>query len=159
MSSNKKPVPIDVDKIDLDKLKEKTTDIPSLIEYAHSIGSFSIVPTEQGAIKGRALKAMEQQTGKQMEQIYEQMKLLAEQAKTIQDRTSISLDIYDAAVGFEPLIGETYYLYEKNSGEKLLSLVSPDEWGEKLPFKSYIATVALLADHTWDIIEKNAIDS
>jgi predicted transcriptional regulator len=154
MTDEKKAKPIDVDSIDLEKMKQYTTDIPGLIEYAHSVGSFAIAPTKKGAIKGRALKVMEQQTQMQMDKLFEQMQLLAKQAREIKDRTDISLQIYDAVIGFEPIVGDDYYLYEKKNGAKLVSLVSPKEWGNSLPFEKYIAKVKLLADHTWDVIEK-----
>jgi hypothetical protein len=152
---DKKAKPIDVDKIDLDLMKKHTTDMPGLLEYAHSVGGFSIVPTKEGAIKGRALKVMEEQTNMQMDQIFQQMKLLAEQAQKIKSRAEISVEIYDATLGFEPLVGNSYFLYEKSNGKKLVSMVSPQEWGETIPFESFIAQVKLLADHTWDIIEES----
>jgi hypothetical protein len=31
----------------------------------------------------------------------------------------------------------------------MLSLVSPGEWGGNGPFKQFISSVRLLADHTW----------
>ena len=154
-SKIKKATPINVEEVDLDLMKKKTTDMPGLIEFAHSVGGFSIVPTKEGAIKGRALKVMEQQTQMQMDQIYDQMKLLADQARKIQERANVSLDIYDATVGFEPIVGESYYLYEKKDGKNLVSLVSPSEWGKSIPFKRFIAKIKLLADHTWDVVQKD----
>ena len=59
------------------------------------------------------------------------------------------MKIYEARLSFKPNIGQTYYLYEKNDGNHLLSLVSPKEWGPHGPFKKFIAAVKLLADHTW----------
>jgi hypothetical protein len=153
MSDEKKPKPIDVDAIDLDLMKKKTTDIPGLLEYAHSIGGFAVIPTQSGVIKGRAMKAMQEQTQKQMDQLYEQMKLLAKQAKELQDRAEVSHLIYKAQISFEPLIGETYYLYEKDDGTQLLSILSPMDWKNN-PYKKFIAKVRLMADHTWDV-EKN----
>ena len=157
MTENKdyKLRPIDVDKIDLEKMKEKTADLPGLLEYAHTLGGFSIVPTEQGAIKGKAMQAMTEQTEMHLGQIFEQMQVLARQAKTIKDRAEISQDIYTAEMRFKPEIGETYYLYEREEGVKLLSLVAPKEWGKSIPFKSFVAKVRLLADHTWDVLEEN----
>lgn len=146
------PKPIDVDSIDLEKLKEKTADLPSLLEYAHSVGGFSVTPTNEGAIKGNARKAMEEQTQMQLDQIFEQMSLLAKQAREIKKRADVSVQIYEAKMSFKPIIGNTYYLYEKNDNTKSLSIVSPEEWGENLPFKSFIAQVKLLADHTWKVI-------
>jgi hypothetical protein len=57
--------------------------------------------------------------------------------------------IYEANLSFKPNIGQIYYLYEKKDGNHLLSLISPKEWGGTGPFKRFIATVKLLADHTW----------
>ena len=31
-------------------------------------------------------------------------------------------------------------------------MVGPDEWGKQSPY-DFIATVKLLSDHTWDILE------
>ncbi|MBG60419.1 MAG: hypothetical protein CMJ16_08175 [Peredibacter sp.] len=146
------PKPIDVNSIDLDKLKEKTADLPSLLEYAHSVGGFSVAPTNEGAIKGNARMAMEEQTQMQLDQIFEQMSLLAKQAREIKKRADVSVQIYEAKMSFKPIVGKNYYLYEKSDNTKSLSIVSPEEWGEKLPFKSFIAKVKLLADHTWKVI-------
>lgn len=56
-------------------------------------------------------------------------------------------------MGFEPIIGKTYYLYRRENGEDFLSLVAPNEWGRSKKM-NYVATVKLLADHTWDVIEE-----
>lgn len=152
MNKNEKIRPIDVDQIDMERMKDRTTDLPALLEYAHSIGGFSVVPTEQGVIKGQAMQAMKEQTEMHMGQIYEQMQLLAEQANKLKKRAEVSFEIYDANMGFKPLIGQTYYLYQKKD-KKLLSIVSPKEWGKSMPYEKFLAKVKLLADHTWDILE------
>ena len=150
-SNDKKPTPIDVDNIDLEKLKEKTADLPGLLEYAHSVGGFAIAPTKQGVIKGHARQAMQEQTQMQMDQIYEQMSLLAKQARELKKRADVSVMIYEADMSFSPVIGKSYYLYEKENGRKYLSLIGPEEWGNKKPYKEFIAKVSLLADHTWKV--------
>ncbi|MCR9015743.1 DUF2452 domain-containing protein [Aquiflexum gelatinilyticum] len=147
---------IDVSLIDLDKMKEKTTDIPGLLPYAHQSGSAIIKPEDKGKITGRAVAAMHSQTDMQMAQIYQQMQLLAEQAKLIQNRVEISERIYKTSMGFEPLINHHYFLYEKEDGSDFLSLVAPEEWGRKSKFSKFIAEIKLLADHTWEIIRKEA---
>lgn len=146
---------IDVDQIDMERMKDRTTDLPALLDYAHSIGGFAVVPTNQGVIKGQAMTAMKEQTEMNMGQIYEQMQLLALQASKLKRRAEISFEIYEANMGFKPLIGKTYYLYQKD-GKKILSIVSPTEWGKKIPFEKFVATVKLLADHTWDVLEDNS---
>ena len=152
MSKNKKndPKEIDVEKIDMDLMKERTTDIPSLLKYAHSVGGFSVVPTEEGQIKSSAVAAMEDQTQMQLDQIFEQMKLLADQANKIKDRADISYQIYNAKMSFKPLIGKSYFLYRKKES-RVLSMIGPDEWGKSIPFDEFIAKVTLLSDQTWKI--------
>jgi hypothetical protein len=138
--------PIDPDKI---------TENPGTIAYPHHAGSALIKPEDQGKIKGRALSAMEHQTDMQLGQIYEQMQLLAEQAKKLNDRKSISEFIYTAEIRFEPLINHLYHLYQKENGSYLLSLIGPEQWGRSKTNFTFCATVKLLADHTWDIVAKN----
>jgi hypothetical protein len=135
--------------------KDKITENPHSLEYGHHAGSALIKPEDQGKIKGRALSAMEFQTDMQLGQIYEQMQLLAEQAKKLQDRKSISEKIYMSEMRFEPLINHIYHLYQKENGSYLLSLIGPNQWGRSVKTFEFVATVRLLADHTWDIIEKN----
>lgn len=138
--------PIDPDKI---------TENPHSLEYPHHAGSALVKPEDKGKIKGRALSAMEHQTDMQLGQIYEQMQLLAEQAKKLNDRKSISEFIYMAEIRFEPLINHVYHLYTKENGDYLLSLIAPNQWGRSKNNFTFIATVRLLADHTWDILEKS----
>jgi hypothetical protein len=125
------------------------------LEYAHHAGSALIKPEDQGKIKGRALSAMEYQTDMQLNQIYEQMQLLAEQAKKLSDRKKISELIYTAEMRFEPLINHTYYLYKKENSIHLLSLVAPSQWGKSGSALIYLATIKLLADHTWEVLDKD----
>jgi hypothetical protein len=138
--------PIDPDKITLN---------PHSLEYGHHAGSALIKPEDQGKLTSRALNAMEHQTDMQLGQIYEQMQLLAEQAKRLQDRKQISEFIYQTEIRFEPFINHTYHLYKRDQGNHLLSMVGPTQWGKSGQHLKFIATVKLLADHTWDIIEKS----
>ncbi|HCT23763.1 MAG TPA: DUF2452 domain-containing protein [Chitinophagaceae bacterium] len=121
----------------------------SVLPYASSVGSVAIRPTKEGMIKHKALTAMEEQTNMQLDQIRQQIELLAKQAQEIRKRKELSLMIYEATLRFKPQIGHTYHLYEKHDGTHMLSLVAPNEWGGAGPFKQFIATVQLLADHTW----------
>ncbi len=139
----------DADSIYIDK--DKMAENPGLLPFAHTIGSAVIRPDDIGKIKGRAVTAMRQQTEMQLTQLYRQMQLLVEQANAIKDRVDVSERIYTAAVGFEPLIGSIYYLYQRADDTDVLSLIGPTQWGRRFPFKKYIARVTMLADHTWDV--------
>jgi hypothetical protein len=135
--------------------KDKITENPSTLPSAHHSGSALIKPEDQGKLKSRALNAMEHQTDMQLNQIYEQMQLLANQAKVLNDRKAISHFIYSAEIRFEPLINHVYHLYKRENTTYSLSLVGPTNWGKTKQNLTFVATVRLLADHTWDIIEKN----
>ena len=130
---------------------DKVAENPGLLPYAHTAGGAVIKQDDMGKVKGRSMLAMRQQTDRQMNQLYEQMEVLARQAKLLADRKEISERIYDAAMGFEPIISETYYLYEKENGADLLSLVAPEEWGRSFKYSRFLAKVTLLADHTWEV--------
>ncbi len=142
---------IDIDKIDLEKEREKITDHPGLIAFPHHVGSALIKPEDKGKLKGRAVMAMRQQTDRQMSQIYHQVQTLIKQANEIKRRVEVSERIYSAQMNFEPIISHTYFLYEKKDGQDVLSMISPKEWGRSFPYRKYIAQVTLLADHTWEV--------
>ena len=152
MENKKKNAPVDVDRIDLEKMREKATENPGILPYAHTAGGALVKPEDKGKLKGRAVSAMQQQTEQQMSQLYEQMQLLASQANAIKKRVEISEQIYQSDIPFEPLIGHTYYLYRKTGEQHVLAMVGPTQWGRSKPFEEYVATVKLLADHTWEIL-------
>ena len=140
-----------VNPIDPDKISEN----PHTLEYGHHSGSALIKPEDQGKLKSRALNAMDHQTDMQLGQIYEQMQLLADQAKRLSERKKISELIYTAEARFEPFINHTYHLYKREDSSFLLSLIGPKQWGKSRKNFDFVASVKLLADHTWDILEKN----
>ncbi len=121
----------------------------SVLPYASSVGSVAIRPTKEGVIKHKALTAMEEQTNMQLDQIKQQIELLARQAQEIRKRKELSMMIYEAGISFKPQIGQVYHVYEKKDSSHILSLVAPQEWGGNGPFKQFVASVQLLADHTW----------
>lgn len=146
---------IDISKIDLDKERDKITNLPGLIEYAHHAGSAIIKPEDKGRIKGTAIASMHDQTDRQFRQLYEQMQTLIEQAKYLQKRVEVSERIYQATVPFQPVVGKIYFLYKKKNQVDLLSMVSPKEWGDSFPYESFEAEVRLLSDHTWEVVQAN----
>ena len=152
----KKRTKTTISDIDLEKMAEKIADQPGLLPYAHQAGSAIVKPEDKGKITGKAVAAMHSQTEMQMAQLYAQMQLLADQAKSIQQRVEVSERIYLADISFEPLINHVYYLYLRENGKDFLSMVSPQEWGRKIPFEKFVAKVRLLADHTWEIIREDS---
>jgi len=147
-----KPRPDFINPIDPDKI----TETPHSLEYGHNVGSAVVKPDDIGKVKGRALTAMEFQTDQQLGQLYEQMQLLAEQAKKINQRKVISERIYNATFRFDPIINHIYYLYEDQDQTQILSIIGPSEWGRSRKNNyTYIAKIKLLADHTWDVLDSS----
>ena len=136
-----------VNPIDKDKIAEN----PGLLPYAHTAGGAVIRPEDKGRIKGNAMMAMYEQTDRQMQQLKDQMETLVTQAKSLHRRKEISELIYQAAMGFRPVVGHIYHLYEKQNGDHTISLVAPDEWGSRSPY-IFMATCQLLYDHTWEVL-------
>ena len=138
-----------VNPIDRDKVAEN----PGLLPYAHTAGGAVIRPDDLGRVRGNAMTAMYDQTDRQMEQLRVQMETLAKQAKSLKDRMEVSELIYQAEVPFAPIIHHIYYLYQrKDNGKHLLSMVAPAEWGRRQPYE-HLASVRLLGDHTWEVLE------
>ena len=85
----------------------------SVLPYASSVGSVAIRPTEEGAIKHKALLAMEQQTDMQLDQIRQQIELLARQAQELRKRKELSLMIYEAKMSITPISGKPIIYMKK----------------------------------------------
>lgn len=106
---------------------------------------------DKGQLVAHAHQAMQYQANQQITMLRRQAELLMLQAKEIEDRLKISYEIYKTKFNFEPVVGQDYHLYVKK-GNKVLSLIGPDEWGKNMPFDSHIAHVRLLGDKTWEIL-------
>lgn len=150
MSGEKKKEEQFENPIDKDKITEK----PSTLPYAHTVGGAVIKPSKKAVIRGRSLSAMEEQTDQQLHQIKEQIDLLAQQANQIQERKNLAQLIYGADIGFQPEIGHVYHLYERAEEDLVLSMVGPDEW-IKPRYKRFLYSIKLLADRTWEIVARN----
>ncbi len=139
--------------------EEYYTGLPSFAPIPLNISSPSIRPEDRRLIKAQAVEAMHLKAQQQINLLKRQAALIMEQAKELEDRVLISQQIYEATMRFAPTMGMTYHLYKRMDGEVLLSLVSPAEWGQRFPFKYFVATVKLLADHTWDILERGPVEA
>lgn len=148
-------IPVNLDQVDLERMRDQAAEGAAFLPYASNRGSGIVRPEDLGRIKGNSITAMEQQTDIQMQQLVQQMKVLADQAKALQNRKIVSEKIYLAEMRFEPVIGKTYFLYSRD-GQNFMSLVAPNEWGRSRGKAfEFVAKVYLLADHTWDVLEMN----
>lgn len=56
--------------------------------------------------------------------------------------------VYNAQFSFEPVVGETYYLYKDKNDLHFLSLIAPHEWTQE-----YLGTTMLNSERKWVIVE------
>jgi hypothetical protein len=60
------------------------------------------------------------------------------------DEVSWNEFVYSSTYNFIPVIGETYYLFEKGDGTPFLSLIAPNEWNMK-----FIGATRLESNNKW----------
>jgi len=133
--------------------------LPSFAPIPLSVSSPKIKPEDRKLIKAQAVEMMHLKAQQQIDLLKKQAALILSQARELEERVAVSQQIYEATMRFSPTVGMIYHLYKRKDGEVILSLVSPSEWGQNFPFKQFIATVQLLADHTWEILEKGDIEA
>jgi len=53
--------------------------------------------------------------------------------------------IYESEYNFQPIVGETYHLYENKKGQLFLSIIKPNEWKQKC-----LGSYLLLNNGVWE---------
>lgn len=124
-----------------DKKPDNVADNPGLLPYGSNVGSPSIKPTDLTTFKKNGLDKVNKVFDRRYKEI-------VEQAENLQKAFLITQTIYESKYKFEPLIGETYHLYEDLDGGYSLSIISPSEWKKK-----YVYSAVLNSDMTWTKID------
>ncbi|HCP93120.1 MAG TPA: DUF2452 domain-containing protein [Bacteroidetes bacterium] len=132
---------------------ESYTGEASLSPIPLSIGSPVIRPEDKNKIRANAVEAMHYYANQEIGMLKKQADLIMQQVREIEGRLKISEQIYQSDMRFTPIVNQVYHLYEKDD-HFLLSLIGPDEWGRSKNSRKYIASVKLLGDHSWDVINK-----
>jgi len=125
----------------------------SLSPIPLSVGSPVIRIEDKGKIRAIAVEAMHHYANQEMALLKKQADLIMEQVREIEDRLKVSERIYESDMRFQPIIGQIYHLYQKDDHYKM-SIIGPQEWGQSKSMGTYVATVKLLGDHSWDVINK-----
>ena len=60
--------------------------------------------------------------------------------------------IFESDMLFEPVLGKSYYLYQREDGTRFMSLISDDEWGNTKDL-SYIGTFKQDSRQKWTSIK------
>lgn len=115
----------------------------AFMPYPVSTMSPAIVPNDLTNFKSRGVSNIQKDTAQRLNQLKDQY------YKVVDDFNWNKL-IYESQFGFEPVIGQTYYLYRSSVADEefSLSMIEPERW--KKPF---IGAFSLGADGRW-IVEK-----
>ena len=119
----------------------------AFLPYPISTLSPPIIPNDLTSFKSRGISQVERDLQQKLKEIRETY------LATI-DHFNWNKLVYEADIQFEPIVGQTYHLYEMR-GRRMLSMISPDQWSHK-----HLATVRLNVDRQWKIVETGAqVDS
>jgi len=130
--------------------RNKKRKYPDLVVYSEDKGFYSKELTYGSNVGAPAIK-LEDVSGwkktqalvanKQFKSKYEELK---EEFKKLVDEVTWNEFVYSSKYNFIPVMGETYYLYEKKDGGVFLSLIKPNEW----PMK-FIGATKLESTQKW----------
>ncbi len=108
----------------------------AFLSYPVSTLSPPIIKNDLTSFKSRGISSIERDTQQKL------IELKEEYDKAIEEYNWNKI-VYGAEFNFEPIAGETYYLYEIR-GKNTLSMIKPDEWGQK-----HLGSFRLSVDKKW----------
>lgn len=88
-----------------------------------------------------------------VEIIGQQMKYLQESLYRVIEDTKRDSELHGAACNFVKKPGHAYHLYERPSGQKYFSMLSPQDWNGSPPHK-FLNSWFLEADQSWVPVEE-----
>lgn len=113
----------------------------AFMPYPVSTLSPPIVPNDLTSFKTRGISQVERDLRRKLTEIRE------DYLRAI-DHFNWNKLVYEAEIRFEPVVGETYHLYDMGDGRRALSMISPDQWPHL-----HLATVRLNYDRQWLVVE------
>ena len=111
--------------------------VANILPYASNVGAPVIKPENIDSWRKRGVTKVNHHLETKFSELKDKYNKLVEDFKW-------NDLIYNAKFNFEPVIGETYYLYTGNYEENFLSLISPDEWD-----KECLGSFYLDAEQKW----------
>lgn len=95
--------------------------------YPTEIGSQNFKPDDISLFKLEKTTKIKKYYSTKFEEI-------ANQYESLMKDIQINERLYKSNHNFEPVTGEIYNLYKKESGEEFISIISPEEWKSKFEF-------------------------
>lgn len=116
------------------------TETPSRAFMPYPVSTLSppIIPNDLSSFKARGISEVQRDLQQKLREIREQY------LQAI-DHFNWNKLVYEASIQFEPVVGQTYYLYAMSRGN-VLSMIAPHEW----PMR-HLATVRLNIDRQWKV--------
>ena len=111
--------------------------IAKLLPYASSISGPIIEVPNVDAFKKKGVDKVSKQFQAELDDLQQKMKSFVSLAADTQK-------VYSAHFKFEPIVGETYHLYQGKK-EAFLSLIRPEQWS-----KEHLGTFRLNGDYKWE---------
>ena len=110
----------------------------SFLPYPVSTLSPVIVPNDLTTFKSRGVSQVEKTLQTKLNE-------LRREYEAALDDFHWNKLVYEAEFGFEPIVGETYHLYEMASGFRH-SMIPPEQWRSK----KWVGTFRLNLDRKWE---------
>ena len=120
--------------------EEQEEYIARLLPYAAQASGPVIKIPNVDSFKQKGVEKVSKQLQTELEELQSKIKDFVKSASDTQK-------VYTAKFKFEPLVGETYFLYE-GEGEDYLSLISPDQWEKK-----YLGAFRLSSEYKWERVD------
>ena len=117
--------------------KDSQTYNANLLPYATSVGAPQITPPDVSSWKNTQVQAANHE-------FKAQFNALREQYEHMMESYAFNKRVYHSKFSFEPIIGETYYLYKDKDENDFLSLIPPDQCNF-----NHQATCTIGADKRW----------
>lgn len=111
----------------------------AFLPYPTSTLSPAIVPNDLTSFKSRGVSQVERDLQQKLLEIREQY-------MTAITHFNWNKLAYEADINFEPVVGQTYYLYNAR-GRNLLSMIAPEQWYQK-----HLATIRLNVDRQFELV-------
>lgn len=108
-----------------------------LLPYASSLSGPIIEVPNVDAFKKKGVDKVSKQFQAELTDLQEKIKSFVSLAADTQQ-------VYNAHFKFEPIVGETYYLYQ-GLNNTFLSLIEPSQWKQEL-----LGTFRLNSDYKWE---------
>ena len=121
---------------------DRVADSPMTTPYGTDVAAPAFtVPDVQGYKKAQAAEASHR-----FHQRYEELETAMQELMT---QAQYNDRLLNANIAFKPIIGQIYYLYNKDDKD-FISMISPVEWGtEYMSKQTFVGAYKILADNVW----------